>query len=117
MIKIVISAFAIIMIISSCESDNPESKRWVTISGRDMTLDNPVQKIICDDSDNIWFASYGVSRFDGKFWHTYGEKDGFTNISIKDMDIDRTGNVFFGNEFEGLKKYNGEEFLNLDITK
>jgi ligand-binding sensor domain-containing protein/serine phosphatase RsbU (regulator of sigma subunit) len=63
----------------------------------------------------MWFATYGggLSRFDGKQFVTYSEKEGLPNNIIRPMIEDSKGNLWLGTMGAGVCKFDGEKFSTL----
>lgn len=71
-----------------------------------------LRSILTDKDGNIWFGTNGagVSRYDGRsFWH-YTEKEGLSGNTVLSMIQDRDGNFWFGTEGSGVTKYDGKTF-------
>jgi ligand-binding sensor domain-containing protein len=55
----------------------------------------------------LWFGTFdGISRFDGKEWLSYTEKDGLFG-EVHDIDVDQQGILWVGTS-EGLYRFNGK---------
>ncbi len=65
-----------------------------------------------DSRGNIWVGTRGggVSRYDGKTFTHFTQKEGLCNNSVVAMLEDSHGNLWFGTEGAGLCKFNGEIF-------
>ncbi len=71
--------------------------------------------ILCalqDKSGNLWFGTNGggVSKFDGRFFTHYTDKEGLSNNSVSSILEDRNGNLWFGTDGNGVTKYDGKSF-------
>jgi ligand-binding sensor domain-containing protein len=51
-----------------------------------------------DKSGNLWFGTYGggVSKYDGKSFTHFTEKEGLSNNTVLSMLEDKSGNLWFG---------------------
>ncbi|MDG1915784.1 MAG: SpoIIE family protein phosphatase [Crocinitomix sp.] len=59
-----------------------------------------VYSILEDKSGNLWFGTYGggVSRYDGKSFTHFTEKEGLSNNSVWSILEDKSGNLWFSTE-------------------
>ena len=64
-----------------------------------------------DNSGNIWSAYDGASYFDGKYFYTFSEKQGFTNHGVYTIFKDSKGQMWFGTRGDGVYCYNGKGFI------
>ena len=65
-----------------------------------------------DKDGNVWIGTYnGLSRYDGRKFVTFTDKDGLIGKSIQCLLQDREGNLWIGTT-EGLSKYDGRKFAN-----
>ncbi len=89
-----------------------------------------VFSILEDKSGNLWFGTYGggVSKYDGKSFTHYTDKEGLSNNTVWSILEDKSGNLWFGTE-KGLscfvvrggglsttKLQNGEDKFNPQIV-
>lgn len=59
--------------------------------------DDYVQVIDIDEDGNVWFGSFGgITRFDGKTWKTWTEKDGLPAASVSASAFDGEGGLWIG---------------------
>lgn len=64
-----------------------------------------------DKKGNIWLGcAEGLSRFDGKCFYNYTEKQGLSNTYILSVREDNDGNMWFGTFGGGVNKFNGKYF-------
>jgi hypothetical protein len=64
-----------------------------------------------DKAGNLWFADYcGVSKYDGKTFSHFTEKEGLSNVDIFSILEDKRGNIWFGTFRGGVNKYDGKRF-------
>ncbi|TAK58253.1 MAG: hypothetical protein EPO24_08745 [Bacteroidetes bacterium] len=77
---------------------------------------------ILDDRDRIWYAdaNYGVYVFDTDISESLlrliTPKDGLPNIAIRSLYQDRSGNMWFGGNSEGLARLSLSKFLTDTLT-
>jgi two-component system, sensor histidine kinase ChiS len=64
-----------------------------------------------DNLGNVWSAYDGASYFDGKYFYTFFEKEGFTDHGVYIMFKDSKGQMWFGTRGDGIYCYNGKGFL------
>ncbi|MCC7332180.1 MAG: hypothetical protein IT232_06180, partial [Flavobacteriales bacterium] len=71
-----------------------------------------VWSILEDKSGNLWFGTNGggVSKYDGKTFTHYTEKEGLSNNSVISILEDKSGNLWFGTNGGGVSKYDGKTF-------
>src|SRR6185295_17857511 len=71
-------------------------------------------EVLCmlqDKNGNIWFGTWegGVSRYDGKYFTHFTEKEGLTNKGPNNNNVlsifeDKSGNMWFGTEGGGVSR-------------
>lgn len=69
---------------------------------------NHISSIMEDKLGNIWLTSLshgGVSRYDGKTFTHFTQKDGLSDDMIVSSHQDRAGNLWFGTRDKGLCRY------------
>src|SRR4030095_7955773 len=73
---------------------------------------NIVWSIIEDKKGDLWFGTYGngVSKYDGKSFTNYTNKEGLSSNYINTILEDKSGNLWFGTEGGGASKYDGKFF-------
>ncbi len=71
-----------------------------------------VRSILEDSRGNLWFGTWigGVSKYNGKSFTHFTEKEGLSNNTVTSILEDSHGNLWFGTEGGGVSKYNGESF-------
>ncbi len=71
-----------------------------------------VLSMLEDKSGNIWFGTDGggVSKYDGRSFTHYTEKEGLCNAGVRAMLEDSAGNLWFGTNGGGVCKYDGKYF-------
>jgi ligand-binding sensor domain-containing protein/serine phosphatase RsbU (regulator of sigma subunit) len=71
-----------------------------------------VTKILEDKSGNLWICTEGggVSKYDGKTFTHYTEKEGLSNNYVLSILEDKSGNLWFGTYGGGVSKYDGKTF-------
>jgi len=62
-----------------------------------------------DKSVNLWFGTEGggVSKYDGKSFTHFTDKEGLSNNVVWSMLEDKSGNLWFGTYGDGVCKYDG----------
>ena len=68
--------------------------------------------ILEDKSGNLWFGTWGggLSKFDGKSFTHYTEKEGLSDNVVWSILEDKEGNLWFGTYKDGVNKFDGENF-------
>ncbi len=71
-----------------------------------------IRAILEDKDGNIWFGTDGggVSKYDGKSFTHYTDKEGLSNNSVLSILEDKNGNLWFGTSGGGVSKYDGKYF-------
>ncbi|MDQ3048675.1 MAG: hypothetical protein M3R27_14090, partial [Bacteroidota bacterium] len=71
-----------------------------------------VRSILEDKSGNLWFGTDGggASKYDGKTFTHYTDKEGLGNNTVWSIIEDRNGNLWFGTNGGGVSKYDGKSF-------
>ncbi|MBC8231179.1 response regulator [bacterium] len=116
-----------------------EGNLWFgTFSNGASRYDDSVQSIpvaldryrcVKDRQGNLWLSVLGIglgklspdriginsaksrfSGYDGRSLRTFGKEDGFPLIDLLRGFEDSQGNIWVGSQFNGLARYNGEEF-------
>ncbi len=79
---------------------------------------NGIFCMLQDKTGNLWLGTYGggLSRFDGKFFTNFTQKEGLPDVSITSMLEDKNGNLWLGTEEGGATRYDGKFFTNFDTT-
>ena len=70
-----------------------------------------VSNIKIDDSGNVWSSYKRAGYFDGKYFYSFGEKEGFTDNDVYTMFKDSKGRMWFGTRGAGALCYDGKGFL------
>jgi ligand-binding sensor domain-containing protein len=71
-----------------------------------------------DTKNNYWFGSNGegVFRYDGKTILNFTTKNGLCSDSIRQIQEDESGNIYFST-MNGINKYDGKKFTTLEPVK
>jgi len=71
-----------------------------------------------DKKNNYWFGSNGegVFRYDGKTILNFTVKDGLSSDSIRQIQEDESGNMYFST-LGGINKFNGKKIVTLEAIK
>ena len=88
------------------------ANRLPILPTRKASSNNNVNSILEDQSGNLWFSTWGggVSKYDGKSFTHFTEKEGLSNNYVYSMLEDQTGNLWFGTWGGGVSKYDGKSF-------
>ena len=117
--------FSILAILASCNGQpenkvsKPEDISKTSILGHSVTkLGEHLWYVFQDKHNNYWFGSNGegLYRFDGKTIRNFTTKDGLCNDSIRQIQEDKFGNLFFST-MGGINKFDGKQFTTLSPIK
>lgn len=82
-----------------------DGSTWISYSIENGLVGNMVHALKFDDQGILWIGTNkGVSRFDGKTFQNFTEKDGIA--SVFSIEIDHEGHKWFGT-FGGVSQYRG----------
>ena len=59
----------------------------------------------------------GVTRYDGKTFQFFTEKDGLNSTNVYGMLEDKDGNIWFGHVDAGACRYDGKTFTDFSVPK
>jgi len=78
-------------------------------------ISSMIKSIIVDKSNNIWIGTNGagVSRYDGREFFHFTEKNGLSNNTVLNLFQDSKGNIWFGTEGGGACCFDGENFISI----
>jgi ligand-binding sensor domain-containing protein len=69
-----------------------------------------------DSSGNLWFGTdYGLSRYNGKTFISYFEKQGLKNATVNDLCLDKAGKLWVATE-QGIFLYEKDHFEDISTT-
>lgn len=96
------------------QSDNNEI---ISIGDTVTELDKAIFIIFQDKNENYWFGSngQGVFKYDGKSIVHFSTKDGLCNDQIREIQEDKSGNIYF-TTLDGISKFDGQEFYTLPTS-
>lgn len=71
-----------------------------------------IRSLMFDKDGNLWMGtvSAGVSRYDGRSFINFTEKNGLSNNTVLAILQDKTGKIWFGTEGGGACCYDGKSF-------
>ena len=77
-----------------------------------------VRSILEDKRGNLWFGTYGggVSKYDGKCFTNFTEKEGLINNVVLSILEDKWGNLWFGTYGGGVATMMVKSFTNFTET-
>lgn len=121
---IIFSISLISILAASCVRMNTpidaEEKNKVSFSIGDTVqkMSKQIWYIFQDSKNNYWFASNGdgVFRFDGETLVNYTEKHGLANDTIRQIQEDKNGNLYF-TTMGGITKFDGTKMTTLKAIK
>ena len=58
----------------------------------------------------------GATRYDGKSFKQFTQKDGLGSLTVYCMLEDKAGNIWFGSADAGACRYDGKTFTNFSAT-
>ena len=117
--------FSILTILASCIGHTKNSDSKVQVLSKNIALGDTVKKlgnhlwyVYQDKRNNYWFGSNGegVYRYDGKTIVNFTIKDGLANDSIRQIQEDQFGNIYFST-LNGINKFDGQKISPLQPTK
>jgi hypothetical protein len=81
--------------------------------------------MIVDRAGNLWFGhpgsfpdgSGGASRYDGKTFKHFTQRDGLGSKTVYCMLEDRAGNIWFGSADAGACRYDGKAFTSFTAAE
>ena len=81
-------------------------------------LGNHLWYVFQDSRNNYWFGSNGegVYRYDGKVITRFSTKDGLSSDSIRQIQEDNFGNIYFST-LRGINKFDGKKITALQPVK
>lgn len=99
----------------SAKAAAPEMRITRSYTIEDGLAQAQVTCILEDPRGYLWFGTLGggVSRFDGKRFENFTQKNGLASNIVFAATLDRAGNLWFGTE-GGLSRFNGTNFTNFD---
>ncbi len=117
--------FSILNILTSCNGQTKNNASSADLLSENIAHGDTVNKlgdhlwyVFQDKNDNYWFGSNGegVYRYDGKTIVNFTTKDGLCNDSIRQIQEDKFGNIFFST-LSGINKFDGKQFTTLQPIK
>jgi len=86
---------------------------FTNFTKRDGLPHDSIEWVLEDKIGNFWIATRGggLSYFDGRSFHNYGESDGLTAKTIWALRFDQGGRLWMGSN-EGLHSFDGKNFRN-----
>lgn len=121
-VNILISAVALAFI--SCQGQSPSRASQQTANSEASIgaivdhLSDHLWYVYQDKKNNYWFSSNGegVFRYDGKTILNFTTKDGLSNDTIRQIQEDEFGNMYF-TTFSGINKFDGNMITSLTSIK
>jgi ligand-binding sensor domain-containing protein/signal transduction histidine kinase len=93
-----------------------ENERWELVT-TNVPIFTTISSALEDDFGNVWVGSWGeglgVLTADGKF-HSIPTTDGARQDAIRDLLLDRDGNLWVATNAEGLFRFKKRSFRSLD---
>ena len=91
---------------------NLKDNTFISYTVLDGLADNFVFSIGMDKNQNMWFGTYGagISKFDGKQWTNYAEKEGLLAKYIMTIFTDSNGAIWCGSN-NGIFKFDGNKWF------
>lgn len=76
--------------------------------------DDMIFSISEDKTGNLWFATrrHGACCYDGKYFTSFRENEGFVSYGIYSILEDQKGNMWFSTDENGVYCYDGKTFTN-----
>ena len=116
--------FNVMIAVISCSGQNASKTEVSTIQSPVETgdtvqaLGDSLWYMYQDKKGNYWFGSNGegVYRYDGKIIRNFTTKNGLSNDSIRQIQEDEFGNMYFST-MTGINKFDGKIFTTLQPIK
>lgn len=117
--------FGILTVLTSCNGQPNNTASTANALNRQPVTGDTVSQtgnhlwyVYQDKKNNYWFGSNGegVYRFDGKTVVNFTKKHGLCNDSIRQIQEDNFGNMFFST-LGGISKFDGNQFTTLQPLK
>lgn len=90
-----------------------DGTNWTTYNSANSGFSSDtITSIFADMQGSIWIANGYIFKFDGKKWAKYSQNAG----SIYCITIDNKGNIWAGTYNDGMKMYNGTNWVTYNIT-
>ncbi|PHN03776.1 ligand-binding sensor domain-containing protein [Flavilitoribacter nigricans] len=118
----------LLLIISCCFSCSgqqaPDQSKPIDVTSDTSTanrlatsIEGGVRVIFQDSRGDYWFGGgeQGVYRYNGKQLSIYTKQDGLCSHQVIGIQEDAAGNIFF-DTLEGVCKFNGQQFTDLEIN-
>jgi ligand-binding sensor domain-containing protein len=119
---------SILIFFTSCKGQNTSQSTKSILNDRrsiPLAIGDTVKKpgdslwiVFQDKKNNYWFGSngQGLYRYDGENTVRYTTKHGLSNDSIRNIQEDKTGNLYFTTR-AGISKFDGQAFVTLKATE
>jgi len=119
-----IALYFIITAFTTCNGQNSyraqinDLKSEIEIGDTVKEPGNHLWYVYQDKKNNYWFGSNGegVFRYDGKTILNFTVKDGLSSDSIRQIQEDESGNMYFST-LGGINKFNGKKIVTLEAIK
>jgi ligand-binding sensor domain-containing protein len=114
----IITAFTSCKGQNSSTFENASIQSTIQIGDTVQKLGNKLWCIFQDKKNNYWFGSNGegVFRYDGKVILNFTTKHGLCNDTIRQIQEDEMGNMYFST-FGGINKFDGDSITTLQAIK
>jgi ligand-binding sensor domain-containing protein len=123
--KLIILYLTVLTILTSCNGQTKNNASNTAVFSAPIAPGDTVNKlgnhlwyVFQDKKNNYWFGSNGegVYCYDGKTIVNFTTKDGLCNDSIRQIQEDKLGNIFFST-LGGINKFDGKKFTTLQPEK
>lgn len=132
--QLLLIVLSLMAVCSSCNGQNTSQIADRTFNDHNSTiaigdtvseLDKAIFIIFQDKDNNYWFGSdgQGVYQYDprlqdgqGKYILHFTTKDGLCNNRIREIQQDKSGNIFF-TTLDGISKFDGQKFNTLTVAE
>ncbi|MBI1266160.1 MAG: hypothetical protein GC193_01890 [Cryomorphaceae bacterium] len=117
--------FSLLAILSSCKSQPVNNGGNTDEKGAQVAFGDTVNQLsdqlwyaFQDSRNNYWFGSNGegVYCYDGQAILNFTTKHGLSNDTIRQIQEDKKGNMFFST-MQGVSKYDGQKFTDLQAIE
>lgn len=117
--------FCILTALVSCDGQQKINTSVDVKMNQETAIGKPVKElgkqlwyVFNDSKGNYWFSSNGegVFFYDGKSILNYRKEDGLAGDTIRQVQEDKYGNIYFST-FGGINKFDGQKFTTLEAIE
>ncbi len=72
--------------------------------------------VAIDNQGNPWFATGGLSTFDGQKWTNYTVEDGLVDGNVLEVAVDKENKIWAGTYTKGIGVFDGKNWDTIDVS-